>query len=625
MTPCWRSGTACAAVRRTTRAETGGQSTGHRGFARSFYRVQDDSADVMTTDDPEPGTTTAPDPENGPEPVTDEPPKVFSRRCSIPGLVVALFFFGLSLSPSLLPRTGLFQGVVSGITTVIGYALGALGAWLWRYLEIPRATRDTTVGRVVLGVPVALVALLTALSVWRQVGWQNDVRELFDMEPTAPTVWLTIIVVTVLVGALLLIIGRSIRRLFRLLVGWAERVLPRRVARVVGVAAVTVLLWTLVSGVLVDGFFALANQSFSVRDAVTPEGIEQPTSALRSGSPESLVDWDTLGRQGKRFVSTGATVEELDEANGGGALEPIRAYASIDSADDLEGRAQLVLEELQRTDAFDRKVLVIATTTGTGFLEPNAVNSLEYLHNGDTAIVGVQYSYLPSWISLLADQEVTRDTSRVVFDTIHTYWSTLPEDSRPDLYLFGLSLGSFGVESILTSINVLNEPIDGALMVGPPFVNPLWTQLMAERDPGSPAWLPVYEDGRTVRFTSLENRLDVPTGVWGDTKLVYIQHNSDPVSFFSGDLALSSPDWLAEGQRGPDVSEEMDWFPLVTMWQVALDLPVAGNVPAGHGHMYSSGEYLTGWVGITEPEGWSDADFERLEPILTERERTLDE
>jgi uncharacterized membrane protein len=621
--------------------------------------VQDDRPDPLITAEPEPEPTTSPDQradsdtavdahsavdadsaagsdtaassdtavdtDTASHTETDSPPKVFSLRFSVPGLVVALLFFGLSLSPSLLPRTGLFQGIVSGITAVIGYAFGVTGAWLWSYLGIPRATRATTVGRVVLLAPVVLVALLTALSVWRQVGWQNDVRELFDMAPTSPTVWLTIIVVTVLVGALLLIIGRSVRRLFRLVVGWGERVLPRRVARVVGAVVVTVLLWTLVSGVLVDGFFALANQSFSVRDAVTPDGLTQPSSALRSGSPESLVEWDSLGRQGKRFVATGATVEELDEANGGGALEPIRVYASIDSADDLDGRAQLVLDELIRTNAFDRQVLVIATTTGTGFLEPNAVNSLEYLHNGDTAIVGVQYSYLPSWISLLADQEVTRETSRVVFDTIHTYWSTLPDDSRPDLYLFGLSLGSFGVESILTSINVLNEPIDGALMVGPPFVNPLWTQLMADRDPGSPAWLPVYEDGRTVRFTSLEDRLEVPTGVWGETKLVYLQHNSDPVSFFSGDLALSSPAWLADGQRGPDVSPEMGWFPLVTMWQVALDLPVAGNVPAGHGHLYTSGEYLSGWIGITEPEGWSDEDFERLEPILAERERTLDE
>jgi uncharacterized membrane protein len=138
-------------------------------------------------------------------------------------------------------------------------------------------------------------------------------------------------------------------------------------------------------------------------------------------------------------------------------LTPVRAYVGLKSADSLQGRADLLLEELKRTGAFEREVLVVATTTGTGFLEPAAMQAIEYLHNGNTAIAGAQYSYLPSWISLLADQETTKETSQVVFNTVHDYWSTLPPESRPDIYLFGLSLGSFGVESVLTSINIIND------------------------------------------------------------------------------------------------------------------------------------------------------------------------
>jgi uncharacterized membrane protein len=552
-------------------------------------------------------------------------PKVFTREVSPTGALVAVLFFGLSLAPSLLPRTGLFQGVVSGITMAIGYGLGTFSSWLWRYLGLPVATTSSRAGRAVLGGAVGIVAVVTLVSVWRQVGWQNDVRDLFGMDPIGPSVWLPIVPVTLLVAMLLLVAGRGIRRLLWLLVGWAERVLPPRVAKVVGVLAVGVLAVFLVSGVLVNGLFAAANRSFSVRDTTTAEGVTRTESELRSGGPGSQVEWDTLGRQGRRFVATGPTVQELNDANGGDAKEPIRVYAGIASADDLQGRADLVLAELQRTGAFDRRVLVIATTTGTGFLEPNAMNSLEYLHNGDTAVAGVQYSFLPSWISLLADQQVTKDTSEVVFDTVHSYWSTLPESERPELYLFGLSLGSFGVEAILTSINVLNAPVDGALLTGPPFVNPLWNQLTADRDPGSPESLPIYQEGRTVRFTAKENALDEPTGTWGDTKVVYLQHASDPVTFFSPDLALQPPDWLEADQRGPDVSPEMDWVPVVTMWQVLFDLPGAGNVPAGYGHLYTSAEYLSGWIGITEPEGWTDADTEALEQVLAERERTVQE
>ena len=545
--------------------------------------------------------------------------EVFNLSFDGAGMLVGVLFFGLSLLPSLLPRSGLFQGIVSGITLAVGYAVGCLGRWLWNYLGIPVPQEDSRARRVLTGVSVGVVAILTVLLVWQQVGWQNDVRDLFGMESTSVGTWLTILPVTVLFAALLLVVARAIRKLFRAVSRWVDSFLPRRVARVVGVVAVVLLVVTLVNGLLIEGLFSVANQALSVRDTDTPEGIEQPEIPERSGSPESLVEWDTLGRQGRIFTGSGPSVEELNEFSGGGAQEPIRVYAGLRSADSIQERADLVLEELKRTGAFDRDVLVVATTTGTGFLEPNAIESLEFLHNGNTAIAGVQYSYLPSWISILADQEITKETSRVVFDTVHDYWSSLPEGSRPELYLFGLSLGSFGVEAILNSISVLNSPIDGALLAGPPFVNDLWSDLTANRDEESPASLPVYEEGTTVRFTALENALGEPSGSWGDTRLVYLQHASDPITFFSPGLAFNSPEWLEEGQRGPDVSDEMSWVPLVTMWQVFGDLPVAGGVPAGYGHLYNGGEYLDGWIGITEPEDWDDARTAELSEVLDRR------
>ena len=122
-------------------------------------------------------------------------------------------------------------------------------------------------------------------------------------------------------------------------------------------------------------------------------------------------------------------------------------YVGLDSEPTLRGRADLLLQELQRTGAFDREVLVVATTTGTGFWIP----PLSMPWNTCTTATPrfrVQYSFLPSWISLLADQDAVKLTSRTVFDTVHDYWSTLPADDRPALYLYGLSLGSFGVECV---------------------------------------------------------------------------------------------------------------------------------------------------------------------------------
>jgi uncharacterized membrane protein len=543
------------------------------------------------------------------------------RRWHVPGgplsragMMGAVLFFSLSLLPSMLPRTGLVQGAVSGITAALGYAVSTSLRWLVTYLELPAPSGR--VRQALLGVGAALLAVVLALSVWRHVGWQNEVRGLFGMEAVSPTAWLAIVPVGVLVAGLLLLLARGIRRVFRAFTRWLDGHLPRRVAILLGGAATVMVLAALWSGVLVNGFFALANHTFAPIDTRSEEGVTPPTSALRSGSPASIVAWDTLGRMGRRFVAGGPSVDQLNAHHGAGAREPIRVYAGIRSAEDLEGRAELVLAELKRAGAFDREVLVVATTTGTGFLEPNAVDSLEYVHNGDTAIAGVQYSYLPSWISLLADQDEVRAASRVVFDTIHGYWSTLPDAARPEIYLYGLSLGSYGVESILASINVINEPIDGALMVGPPFVNELWNELVDNRDPGTSPALPVYGQGRTVRFMGESAEAALPADGWGDTRVLYLQHASDPVTFFSPDLLLSRPDWLQPGQRGPDIAERFTWIPLVTMWQVLLDLPAGGSVPEGFGHLFTREANADAWADVTRPDGWTEADRDALHDHL---------
>lgn len=549
------------------------------------------------------------------------PQRLLSRHFSLVGLLTAGLFFSLSLFPSLLPRAAWAQGVISGITLAIGYGLGAGAASLWRFLQLPPLRG--TVRRVALWVTTGVIALAAAAAVWQFVGWQNDLRALFGMESISPTVWVVIAVVAPLVGALLLVLARGLRWLFHWVIGWLRRVLPPRLAVTLGLVTGLLLLSALWSGVLVRAFWDVANSSFAPRDYVNKPGAVEPTSSARSGGPESLVTWKSLGREGRAFVSGGPTVQDLTGVSPGvPAREPIRAYVGIRSADTLQERADLLLAELKRTGAFDRKVLVVATTTGSGFLDPAAVDPLEYLWHGDTAIAGMQYSYLPSWLSLLADQENVQQTAQVEFRTIADYWQTLPADSRPAVYLYGLSLGSFGVESILSSIDLVNEPIDGAFMAGPPFVNLLHAKLTELRDPGSPAWRPIYQDGRTVRFTAQQPVLESLPGPWGPSRIAYLQHGSDPVVNFSGRLLLHKPEWLEPGQRAPDVSDRFAWAPFVTFWQVAFDLPAAGGVPWGYGHLYPPSENTPAWVAVTRPPGWSSAQVaalgERLDKELAD-------
>src|SRR4030095_7932846 len=140
--------------------------------------------------------------------------------------------------------------------------------------------------------------------------------------------------------------------------------------------------------------------------------VEPTNDPLRSGGPGSLVSWASLGNQGRTFVAGGPSMDELRQFGGTGAAHPIRVYAGLDSAPTSRERAALAVRELQRTGAFSRRVLCVITTTGTGWVDPLAVEPLEYLYNGDTAMVGLQYSYLPSWLSFLVDKERAHEAGR---------------------------------------------------------------------------------------------------------------------------------------------------------------------------------------------------------------------
>ena len=85
--------------------------------------------------------------------------------------------------------------------------------------------------------------------------------------------------------------------------------------------------------------------------------------------------------------------------------------------------------------------------------------------------------------------------------------------------------------------------------------------------------------------------------------MVYLQHPSDPITWWSPALMVRRPDWLAE-PRGYDVLPSMRWFPFVTFWQVTADMAVSNGVPAGHGHNFGATP-VAAWAHIAPPDGWT--------------------
>jgi uncharacterized membrane protein len=389
-----------------------------------------------------------------------------------------------------------------------------------------------------------------------------------------------------------------------------------RAASVVGWVLVVAATYWVVSGVLLDNVSEALNQSFSINNGITKEGVTQPTSAGRSGSPQSLVSWDSLGREGRTFMAAGPTAAEISAVTGQPALDPVRAYAGLESADSAEDRARLAVDDLVREGGFERKYLLIVSSTGSGWVSPGAAETFEYLAGGDSAIVSMQYSYLPSWLSYLVDQDKAREAGRTLYDTVYEKWSQLPAASRPQILVFGESLGSFGAETAFSGEYDLSNRTSGALLTGPPNFNTLYRQFTDGRDPGTYEVQPTYKNGRIVRFHSTPNDQPIPPdgAPWTGTRVLYRLHPSDPIVWWSPHLIFNKPDWLSE-PRGQDVSGATRWFPVLTFWQIVADLPRAANVPAGHGHNYDS-DYVSAWNQVLQPAGWTQPQLDELQQII---------
>jgi uncharacterized membrane protein len=93
---------------------------------------------------------------------------------------------------------------------------------------------------------------------------------------------------------------------------------------------------------------------------------------------------------------------------------------------------------------------------------------------------------------------------------------------------------------------------------------------------------------------------------WKHPRVVYVQHASDGVVWWSSDLWYRRPDWIREPPC-PDVLPYLWWMPLATFWQVTMDMFIAAEVPPGHGHNYLRA-HADAWAAVAAPAGWTHED-----------------
>lgn len=534
------------------------------------------------------------------------------------GLMLGALFFAAALTPTLIPRSYLTQGALAGGCFAIGYFAGVLWRRLWHYLELPEpSARARSIANALVAAGCLLVVIV---ALRRTAEWQNSIRAVMKMAPVETAHPLKVCGIALITFLVLLVLGRLFALVARFLAARTRRVIPRKVANVLGVLVAGLLFWSIASNVLINTAFNALDSSFRELDALQEPERPQPAAPARTGSSASLVKWKELGRMGRRFIASGPTATEISAVTGQPALQPVRVYVGLGSRDTAQARAKLALEELKRQRGFDRKVLIVITPTGTGWIDPSAMDTVEYLHHGDVASVAMQYSYLNSPLSLLFQPEYGAEASRALFAEIYRYWTSLPKDRRPKLYLHGLSLGAMNSEKSAELFETIGDPIAGALWSGAPFESRIWRSVTDNRNPGSPAWLPEFRDNRFVRFMNQNGPTVPPDTPWGAMRIVYLQYASDAITFFAYRDAYQAPAWMA-APRGPDVSPELRWYPIVTMLQLALDMAVATNTPMGFGHVYAPEHYVDGWVAVTDVRDWSADALAKLKEQLAAKAR----
>ena len=538
---------------------------------------------------------------------------------SLIGVVGALVMYGVSVSPSLLARSWQWHAVASGVLSAVGYIVG-LTVQRFFALVVPRLGVEITAPQ---SVSIAFRAvLLLGFFLWFLRWLLQSYRErkranhLVGMRGETLGEYLLGTFCAFLLMLALLGVAWGLQWIGRAIVIVLSQWMHMVFALALSLLILVVIVYALTSQVLLKlgiNFFTRHARKMNNR---TAKGIVQPQVSERSGSPQSRSSWRAVGGQGRVFLGRGPSLADIEAVTGCSAMEPIRVYAGMpEEGQSLQSAADLVVEELHRTGAFDRAVILIATSTGSGWVDEWQVQPLEYLTRGNCATASMQYSFVPSSINFLTDLDVSEEAAVILFETIRRAVDEIPEDRRPALFVCGESLGAYASQHVFSGIVDVLSRTDGALWVGTPAFTPMHAELTAIRHRGSPEVAPVVANGRHVRFVNVPENLwaDVygrELGDWNYPRVVYAQHPSDPVVWWNSELVWHKPDWISEKVDG-DVSPHMQYTRGATYIQVLVDMPVAGTAPGGHGHTYHE-ELIPLWeaiLGLREDEKNAGSHF----------------
>jgi uncharacterized membrane protein len=371
------------------------------------------------------------------------------------------------------------------------------------------------------------------------------------------------------------------------------------------------------------GWEYLYRQAEAGGSAIDKAYTSAPTSHYVSGGPNSEVDWQTLGREGVRFVAMSLPEEQIAQVTGTPVTDvkaPIRCYAGLETAETVHGRVTAVMEEMERLRAFERSVICFFSPTGTGYINYVAIETLEYLTRGDCATVGLQYSLRPSYLSL--DRvRIAREQNQALLNALTWRIRALPEDKRPRLVGFGESLGAQTLQSCFLhegAAGFERAGMEAALFLGTPAGSEWkreWRIHPQEEDP----------KGEVVQVASYEQWQAAAAERMSPARVVLLENPEDPITKFTPRLAVMRPSWIpTQGPKPPGVPQSAIWMPYTTMLVILVDIVNAIDFKPGvfvaRGHDYRA--TLPRMVAAAYRFDVGDEELNRIEHALRDRERS---
>ena len=353
-------------------------------------------------------------------------------------------------------------------------------------------------------------------------------------------------------------------------------------------------------------------------DIIEPAYPEPPTSRHVSSGPASSMPFDSLGKEGRRFVLMALSGEDISDLMGEPAIDPVRVVGGYESAESIDERARLTVQDMVDCGAFERSLICVGSPTGVGYFNYSIAEAIEYLTRGDCAIVVPQYALVPSAMALPRTGEAEELTRRVL-ELIGERITAMPPQQRPTVIVIGESLGANvvldlcadGDDAALERLDRLG--VSGGLYLGVPFRSHTWRAWRA--DPEA-----VDGTGRLI-LVSQPDEVEPPTE---GMRHLMVVHHDDPVNKYGFKMIVQPPWWMgAPAERPPLVPRETKFRPFTSFVLATIDLLNGMQSKPGtfvrRGHDYR----IDIRAGLQTAFGWqcSPEQAEEIERALRAREQ----